>query len=708
MNISLAWLNSLLDRPVSADEAEHALTFTGFPIESRTPAANGDVLLDVEITSNRGDCLSHVGLAREVAAATGRTLRVVTHKVASEGGDPIDRTVSLENRCETDGGCPLFTLRLIRGVRIGPSPAWLVQRLEAVGQRSINNVVDASNYVLFELGNPSHAFDVRTIAAGADGRPAVIVRPAAKGEKLALLDGKAIELRETDMVVADGKAPSSLAGIMGGAGSGVSAATTDVLVEMATWAPGRVRSAARRLGLRTDASHRFERFVDPRTIGVAMDRLVSLIVEIAGGTVAPGRLSAGQATQPGAPIGLRPQRARAVLGANFADEQMKAALVAQGVRHNTTGGRDGAVWACVPPDHRPDIKIEEDLVEEIARTIGIDKLPVAEQMSVRVKPPQPRERAGAELCRVLTGMGFFEAITFSFVSEKQAKPFLPPGMSSLAVSDERRKGEGTLRPSIIPSLLACRARNQHAKAAPSGAIRLFEFASVFGETAPGKHVEHRNLALLADLPARGTPNAGSAFEQRQSGLRLMRSALEAALLALRGGASGLGVVAGATPFGALDRGASALLMLDGQPCGVMGLLTPAALAANEIEHPVVVAEVNEGMLLAGYPPQAQVSELPRFPATGRDLTLDVDEALPWARVEKEIAAATEAGVVRWCEGFGFVSAYRGKTIAPGKKALTLHLTFREPTRTLKDDEVNAQMAGLVERLKANVGATIRA
>lgn len=706
MNISLAWLNSLLDRPVSADEAEHALTFTGFPIESRTPLAHGDVLLDVEITSNRGDCLSHAGIAREVAAATGRTLRLPVAKAPAAGGEPIDRAVSLENRCAADGGCPLFTLRLIRGVKIGPSPAWLVQRLEAVGQRSINNVVDASNYVLFELGNPSHAFDVRTLAPGADGRSCVVVRPAAKGEKLTLLDGRTVDLRESDMVVADAKAASSLAGIMGGAGSGVSATTTEVLVEIATWAPGRVRTAARRLGLRTDASHRFERTVDPRTIGPAMDRLVSLIVEIAGGTVASGRLASGSPVAAPPAIALRPQRARAVLGVAFTDEQMRTALSAQGVRIEQADAAPGA-WACVAPDHRPDIRIEEDLIEEVARTIGIDKLPVADRVSVRVKAPQARERAGEELCRVLGGMGFFEAITFSFVGDKQARPFVPPGMATLAVSDERRKGEGTLRPSIIPSLLACRARNQHAKACAPGAMRLFEFASVYGETAPGRHVEHRNLALLADLPARGGPHTSSAFDQRQSGLRLMRGVIDAAVAALRGSAAGLGVVAGAPPFAAMDPGASALLTLDGKPLGVMGLLTPAALAAHEIEHPVVVAEINEGLLLAGYPPQARVSELPRFPATGRDLTLDVDEALPWARVEKEIAAAVAGGAVRWCEGFGFVSAYRGKTIAGGKKALTLNLTFREPTRTLKDEEVNAQMAGLMERLKAAVGATMR-
>ncbi|MFN0012815.1 MAG: phenylalanine--tRNA ligase subunit beta [Phycisphaerales bacterium] len=735
MNISLAWLNSLLDRPVTADEAEHALTFTGFPIESRTPVvggagAGGDVLLDVEVTSNRGDCLSHVGVAREVAAATGRALKLPP--VASGGGvagaaaagEAIEKVVSLENRCQEHGGgaaggCPLFTLRLIRGVKIGPSPKWLVQRLEAVGQRSINNVVDATNCVLFELGNPSHVFDVNTIAQGSDGRRAVIVRQAAKGEKLALLDGKTGDLRESDMVVADGRAASSLAGIMGGSASGVSERTTDVLVEMATWSPGMVRQTARRLGLRTDASHRYERFVDARTIGPAMDRLVSLIVEIAGGVIAPGTLSAGLAVVPPAPITFRPDRCRAVLVGGgsgmyvqaFDDAGMERALAAQGVKVERTGGNAGTAWACTPPDHRPDLKIEEDLIEEVARTVGLDKLPVAERMSVRVKPPQSTERASRELCRVLTGMGFFEAVTFSFVSEKQARPFLPPGLTTLAVSDERRTGEGTLRPSVLPSLLACRQRNQDARAVAPGAMRLFEFASVFAQMGGGQHVEHRNLALVADLPARGTVLAPSAFEQRQNGLRLMRGIIEAALRAMRGpsGAAGLEVVAGPSPFTAIDAAASALLSLDGQPFGVMGLLTPAALAAFEIQHPVVVAEINERALLAGYPAPVRVSELPQFPAVERDLTIDVPESVAWARVERELAAHAR----KWCEGHAFVSTYRaaagggGGALGAGKKAVTMKFTFRDSTRTLRDEEVNTEMAGLVARLGVSVGATVR-
>ncbi len=704
MNISLVWLNALLDRPVTADEVEHALTFTGFPIESRTAVAArrgepADTLLDVEITSNRGDCLSHVGLAREVAAATGRRLRAVAGRPAPEGGGAIGESVSLVNLLADEGGCPLFTLRMIRGIRVGPSPAWLAARLEAVGQRSINNIVDASNYVLFEMGNPSHVFDLRTIAADASGKHAVVVRSAAKGEGLTLLDGKAVELRPGEMVVADGRAATSLAGVMGGQNSGVGEGTTDVLVEIATWAPARVRAAARRLNLRTDAGHRFERLVDPGTIAGAMERLVSLIVEVAGGRAAPGTLSAGRAEGGPGSIGLRPARMRAVLGAAISDEEARGALVAQGV---AVGG-GGEAWACTRPAHRPDLKIEADLIEEVARTVGLHRLPVAERVAVAVKAPQATERARGELGRVLTGMGFLEAVTFSFVSEKQARQFVPPGMATLAVSDARRAGEGTLRPSVIPSLLACRARNQHAKSAAAGSVRLFECASVYGETVPGGHVENRNLALVADLAARGGPQAGSAFEQRQHGLRLMRTVLEAAVGAVNGGAGGLGVVAGPVPFAALEAGAGALLTLGGKPWGVMGLVSAACLGAFEIEHPVVVAEVNEGMLLEGYPPRARAAELPRFPATERDLTLDVDEAVAWARVEREVAGAG----LRWCEGLGFVSAYRGKSVPAGKKAVTLKLTFREATRTLTDDEVNGQMAGLVARLKERVGASVR-
>lgn len=714
MKISLAWVNAMLEPgDVSAAEAERLLTFVGFPIESAEEVVAGgerDVRLDVEVTSNRGDCLSHAGVAREIAAASGRRLRVPGAVLPTGGGGAgagIAGAVTLENRVSGAmgvGGCPLFTLRLIRGVKVGPSPAWLARRLEAVGQRPINNVVDATNYVLFELGSPSHVFDLGKIRGGA-----VIVRGAEKGERLTLLDGKTVELRAGELVVADGAGASSLAGIMGGAASAVSGATTDVLLEVATWSPGPVRACARRLNLRTDASHRFERRVDARTVEAASRRVAQLIIETAGGTLAEGVLSAGAALPAAAEIGFRPARCRVVLGAAFGDAQMRTALAAQGVEVSDGGAavRGQAAWRCVAPGWRPDLLREEDLIEEVARTVGLDQIPVQEKVAVRATGPQGSELAVREMSRVLTGLGFYETVTFSFVRAKEAKPFTPPGVATLAVSDDRRGDEGTLRPSVVQSLIACRRANQHARSAAAGSVRLFEIASVYSETAPGAHVETRNLALLMDLPTGegGGGGGGGAFERRQRGLRLVRGVIEEVVSALRGpeAASRLVFEAGGLPWAALDASAGARVSLDGAALGVMGLLTPGALASAELEHPVGVAELGMAALVEGYPPRALVAALPAFPAVERDLSLVVDEAVTWGRVEGAVKGARP----RWMEALGFVYTYRGKPLEAGKKSLTLRMTFREGTRTLRDEEVNGEVQGLIDRLGREIGAVVR-
>ena len=279
MNISLTWMNRYLSPgDVTASEAEHVLTFAGYPVEGIEELDSGDTMLDVELTSNRGDLLSHVGCAREIVAATSsakpRTLAQPEFTLPG-AGKPIGDDLKLTNSEPTM--CPLFTARLVRGVKVGPSPKWLSEFLEAVGQRSINNLVDITNFITLELGNPCHVFDLKKLDGGE-----LNIRYAKNGEQLTTLDGKTHKLVESDLVVADANKPTSLAGVMGGQASEVDESTTDVVFEMATWDPVVVRTAARRLAMRTDASHRFERIVDARTIQFAADRAVAMICELAG------------------------------------------------------------------------------------------------------------------------------------------------------------------------------------------------------------------------------------------------------------------------------------------------------------------------------------------------------------------------------------------------------------------------------------------
>ncbi len=701
MNISLAWLNTYLAPapgepagPVTADQAEEALTHAGFPIEERLTLPGGDVRMDVEVTSNRGDCLSHVGLAREVAAATGRRL------VMPEWSDPktegaVDDHLELVN--ETPELCPLFTARVIRNVKVGPSPAWLRERLESVGQRSINNVVDVTNFINFELGHPCHVFDLAKLAGGR-----LVIRHAEKGEKLTTLDAKTRTLRGDELVVADDERATSLAGVIGGADSEVTQATTDVVLEMATWDPVTVRTAARAHKVRTDASYRFERTVSPVEIDYAATRAAALICELTGGTLCQGALSEGADSPEPRVVTLRPARCRQILGYELPDAEMIALLraIEVGVEHD-----DPSRLVCTIPAFRDDLTREIDLIEEVCRLKGFRHIPTPEKLPLRVRPPQEDERAMRELARVLTGLGFSETVTFSFVSPKDAEAFVAPGLRTVGVDDERRGAEPTLRPSVLPSLLACRRKNQDAQAAAPGAVRLYEISAVFAQTGERRNAERPTLAMLLDTPGEGTKRTD---DDLQAGVRLMRGAVEAigrAMIDVRAGVE-LEPCDPPAPAWRPDACARVRMVREGEApttLGTIGLLRPEIQQAYDLEIPVVAGELDLTPLLAAFPPRSHVQPLPAFPPIERDLSLIVDEATRWGEVEALIAGA---GLER-LEGAAFVSVYRGKQLGEGKKSLSLRLRFRDPARTLRHEEVDPQVERAIELAKATLRATLR-
>ncbi|MCK6476090.1 MAG: phenylalanine--tRNA ligase subunit beta [Phycisphaerales bacterium] len=706
MKISVAWLNRYLSPPtVTADEAEQVLMHVGFPIESREPLPGGDTRLDVEITSNRGDCLSHVGLAREIAAKTGRTLVLPKADLPAPrpGLGKAADLVKLENT--RPDLCPLFTIRVIRGVKVGGSPAWLRDALEAVGQRSISNVVDASNYVNFELGNPSHAFDMARL-----GGAKVVVRTARPGEKLTTLDGKARELSEDDLVVADGDRAQGIAGVMGGGDSEVSAGTTDVVLEVATWAPVAVRKSSRRHGLRTDASYRYERIVDARSLDYASRRVAAIILETAGGSLCEGVVQAGRDLPSGFAIPLRPSRVAALMGVPVLVDEIARILQGLDIRVEPVG-RGGEQLSCTPPHWRPDLTREVDLIEEVARVRGLDQIPVTTRVQVEIRPPQNSERAQREVASLLAGMGFFETVTFSFVKPAQATDFLLPGQASIGVDDDRRGAEPTLRPSMLPSLLACRRKNQDGAVSTPGGVRLFEFGATFAQVPPatsagpqarGEVVQPRRLALLMDIPGSGVAGKRT-FDELQTGLRTLRGSLEAVVRAMAG--AGVRIeVRSAPPLVAAVRADSAGdLLVNGNVIGCLGIITDKLQAEYGLECPVAAAEVNLQLLLDLYPPKAKVSVLPAFPAVERDVTIIVPEAVRWDAVEKLVS---DAALDKF-ESLGFVGAYRGKQLGAGKKSLTMRLWFRDAERTLRREEVDPQVESLIGHAKERLGAEVR-
>lgn len=738
MKISVRWLNEYLaPGNISAEEAEHALTFAGFPIEFAEKVPSGDVCLDVEVTSNRGDVLSHIGVAREIAATTGRTLKLpapdhvfnwshTPHATPTTPGPASADTV--ESLCAVDNHipdlCRLFTAQVIRGVKVGPSPQWLVDALAAVGQRSINNVVDITNFVAFEYGQPSHVFDLARIGRNAGGRAELIIRTALKGEKLKLLDGKTITLVGDELVVADpwdGGRAISLAGVMGGADTEVSDKSSDIILEAATWEPVAVRRAARRSNIRTDASYRFERIVDPRTIEHAARRAAALIVRLAGGRLVPGILKAGPGAPPNTAIRLRHPRITQMLGVEVPPARVTQILHTLEIAAHPELPAPGAALSCTPPAFRPDLTREIDLIEEIARIHGLDKLPAADKIAARVAAPQSSERAMSELARVLTGLGFYEALTFTFVSEKAAKPFVPRELTTIAVCDERRKADPVLRPSALPSLLACRRANQDAGVAGDGGasgagIRLYETSAVFAQSPPqnkhvrGRELESRNLALLADA---AFPESAKAFERKQAAVRAVRGAIESLVNAM-GGPEAVAALEftplTGSPVPAFDPAAAGAVTLNGKPLGLFGMLTDAVTRDYDLAVPVAAAEIALDPLITLYPPRSLVHTLPQFPSIERDLSLIVAEPIAWRAIHKLVRDTHADGLMPLMDDFWFVTTYRGQPVPQGRKSVTFRMRFRDPAdqRTLRHDEVDPQVAGLIERARKDLDAVLRA
>lgn len=704
MLTSVKWLNRYLEpADLTPDEAVRVLEATSFPIESRDDRPDGDAVLDVEVTSNRGDCLCHLGLAREVGSVTGRALVAPKpHVAVSSGrGGAIASITGVENRVPEV--CPRFTARVIRNVTIGPSPEWLVDSLARVGQRSINNVVDVSNFVLHELGHPTHAFDLDALR-----EKRLIVRYATEGEALTVLDGKRHALRGTDLVVADAERAVSLAGVIGGLETGVTPKTTTILFEAATWDPLVIRATARRLGISTDAGYRFERFVDPRDLEWASARAAALIVEVAGGEVVEGMIDEGRAPEARTVVELRPARCEHLLGKAIAVDEMERLLTSVGFDVEIEVG--GAVLRCAVPHFRPDVTREVDVIEEVARLHGMDSFAVAPRLEVPLEIDHPgeweaRERIDAIAGEVLTGAGFYETVTFSFATARDASMFLERGHRAVRVDEDRRRETPCLRPSIVPSLMTCRRANQDAGVDLAGGVRLYEIASTFAEEddaeAHGRRtVERRMLALLMD--------AGTKRDERQAALRTMRGAIES-LVSRVGGRSRTVTLRAASPEAPLrmDAHAGAVVadvVIDAERAGWIGILGAKVVGAWDLAQPVVVGEIEMSSLMSIYPATDRVEMPPAFPAIERDLSLVLDESVGWDRV----AGAVRGLDLAMLEGVAFVGVFRGAQVGAGKKSLTVRLRFRAPDRTLRHEEVDPQVEQAVGAMGREFGATLRA
>lgn len=665
MKVSLNWLSDYVDVSMPVDELGRRLTAIGLNLEEAIETGD-DIVLDLEVTSNRPDCLGYLGVARELAAVTGgKFTPPVIPKLPTTG--KVGELTSVEVLAPEM--CPRYTARVIRGVKIGPGPQWMVERLEAVGLRSVNNVVDATNYVLMEYSQPLHSFDLGKLAGGR-----IVVRRAKPGETLTSIDGTRCELDESMLVIADAEKPVAAAGVMGGLDTEVGEDTTDLLIESAQFDPLSIRRASRKLGLMSESNYRFERGVDPVAVETASLRACQLILASAGGELAGGVVDVWAKPFEAATVSLRPRRCCDLLGMDVPVERQVQVLD----RLNLSPKRKKDRIVCTIPPYRADLGREADLIEEVARHVGYDAIPVARDVAHPVNPQSHTHRIHGLVARTLAAAGFDEAITFAFVDVEQARLF---GCENpLCVDRTARKTNNALRPTLLISLLTACKTNQDAG---NTDVSLYELAAVFPPARGPLPSEHVELAMATTR-----------------GLRDLRGTVEALVAAVAPAAALTVTEADAA---GMARALAARIMLDGAPAGIIGSVAAEVQEAFDLEREIAAATINFEALLAASQQQRPYQPVPRFPAVTRDLSLIVDEKVKWSQLADAIAAVEQPMRV----AVEYVTTFRGKPIRAGRKSVTVTLVYRSAEGTLRSQEVDTQVAEVVAALVKEFSAELR-
>lgn len=637
-----------------------------------------DNRFELGITPNRGDCLSIAGLAREVATFNKLT---VTEPVFAPV--PAASADSIGVRLDSDD-CPRYLGRIIRGINpAAVTPVWMARRLERSGIRPLSFIVDVTNYVLLELGQPMHAFDLAKIEGG------IVVRKASAGESLALLNGQTVELRPDTLVIADHVRPLAVAGIMGGEPSSVTDVTTDILLESAFFAPLAVAGKARSYGLHTDSSHRFERGVDFTLQRRAIERASELILAVAGGVAGNVVEAVNAAALPvRAPIRLRAARIEKVLGFRLPATDIEDILTRLGMAPVA----DAEGWRVTPPTWRFDMAIEADLIEELARVHGYDNLPTRPPRNSVVLAPQAEAATTLQLQQYLVGQGYQEAITFSFVDPK-IQEILEPGQPVLPLANPLSSELSVMRTTLWAGLLGAVAWNQNRQQAR---VRLFEVGSRFQPRADGSlHQE----TMLAGVITDAVQPEGWANGKAKADFFDIKANVEG-ILALTAASDRVGFKAGSHP--ALHPGQTADLVLDtGEVIGRVGKLHPQVQQRLDLQGVVFVFELSlQPLLQAGVP---VFRELSKFPGVRRDLAIVLDAVIESAEVLK--TARTAAGEL--LQDVWLFDVYQGVGIPDGKRSLAIGTSWQHKDRTLQDEEVKAGVQAILNALEQNFAAVLR-
>lgn len=692
MRISYNWIKEMVDVDLDPRELADRLTRVALAVDS-VEDIDGDFLFEFDLTSNRPDGLSHLGIAREVAAIAGKPLKTPPANL-TETGVAASTLASVE--ILDPDLCPRYSARIVRGVKVGPSPDWIVKRLEALGMRSINNVADVTNYVLLEQGHPLHAFDYNLL-----GGRKIVVRRAKPGERIVTLEKAASgdEYRElalgADMlVIADAEAAVAIGGIKGGRGTGISEQTVDVLLEAAYFLPSSVRKTARALKLDTDASHRFERGADYDATVRALDRAAALIVELAGGEVCEGVIDCYPAPITRAPIPLRRSRVESLLGIPVAFDRMVDALESLGFTVDADAEAE-QLWA-VAPSYRVDVSIEEDLVEEVARAIGYDEIPNTLPDWGGTGEYLSGEHGRRAVRETLTALGYNEAISLSFVDAELDAELSSARLEAgcgVMVRNPILDNKPRMRSSLLTGLLEAFELNFHQG---TRSVQLFEVGKRFCSTGEAQRADEREtVGMLVS----GQIDQDDYRSRREADFYDIKGAVEAILDRLR--VSNFTFERAGVEY--LHSGQSAAVLRDGQVLGVFGRLNPDLGARRKHKQPVFIAELALDRLLDIEPELVSYRRLPRYPSVVRDISVVLARTIGYADIESTVRNLHIAELA----DLKLYDIFAGGQIPEDQHSITLRATFRCEDRTLTDEEVTHWHSAIVDELGRHFGAMLR-
>lgn len=672
MRISYNWLKELCPFDLSTARLCDMLSGAGLCVDTYEPLGD-DWSIDVEVTSNRPDCLSMLGIAREVAALVGVRVKHPAIRLA-ESDEAVASCAGLEV-LDRDL-CPHYTARVVRNVTVAPSPDWMLKRLTACGLRPVNNVVDITNYVMLEMGQPLHAFDLDKLHG-----PMIKVRRGRQDEAMTAIDGTECKLTPEMCVIADADRAVAIAGVMGGLDTEIGDGTRHVLLEAARFDPRTNRRTSRALSLQSDSSYRFERGVDPDGVERASRRAAQLICELAGGTLAAGLLEdRGDQAEP-RDVTLRFARLEHVLGIEVPRE--RCLQIFRSLELDVLEENDTSVRVRVP-SFRGDLEREIDLIEEVARFHGYDK--ISETTGIPVKPVRITrdERAMNVTRELLVAGGFFEILTSSLVGEEPLQQLNPWGAAAgLELRTCLSKERTHLRRSLLGNLLVTKKWNQDRG---TRRVNLFELSKVYLPVS-GQKLPDEKLCL-------------SALSDEDDALFVLKGMLQAA--AARLGLAGK-LAERPAEFELFQAGAVLDVVLDGKRIGLMGVLAESWVERLGLITTPALMEIDFDRVLAVVDFDRTYRPLPQFPAIERDLAIVLDESVLWSQIE----ACIRAHAPEWMESIQFFDIYRGKQVPAGKKSVAFSMTFRGRDRTLRSEEADQAQAAILKGLESGLGAQLR-